>query len=529
MKLRAFSIGVLFATTFLVPPSSGNAAAADWNQWRGPDRNGVSRDGPPLADSWPEEGPAKVWDSESIPSDHYGGHGSTVAAGGKVFIAMIWHRDVPTETRAIDHRVMSKLGYRGGNLSPELREVLEEARLNRSPRLRGDAFEEWAKKIVEDNLDQDQQLSLGSWVISRLREGKQALSFDDFDKLSTVSRHRFENHDAMVAWIDEQGFSDEVKQRIIEAVPNTRMAAEDVIACFSAESGETLWKAAFASEETSRSASSTPCVADGRVYAALRESVYCVDAESGDLVWKAPLPATGPASCPLVVGGKVVILAERLVAYGIESGEKLWEQEAFKGKNASPVPWETGGRTLIACNSRDALILVDARTGEVVWKGKGGGDGTPVVSGDYLVVFSSHKPDGLFAYKLNAAGDGLEEVWTHTWVSRRKSTTPIIYEGHVYLMGGEKHLCLALEDGAVKWEEDRQSDISSPVLVDGKIFVLESNGSYLMMIKATPDAYEELGRARLRALKCPSPAIAGGKLFLRMADTISCFELGVSS
>ena len=28
------------------------------------------------------------------------------------------------------------------------------------------------------------------------------------------------------------------------------MAAEDVIACFDAESGETLWKAAFESEET---------------------------------------------------------------------------------------------------------------------------------------------------------------------------------------------------------------------------------------------------------------------------------------
>ena len=127
-----------------------------------------------------------------------------------------------------------------------------------------------------------------------------------------------------------------------------------------------------------------------------------------------------------------------------------------------------------------------------------------MVSGEYLVVFSSFKPGGLFAYKLNASGDGLEEVWSHTWISRRKSTTPIVYEGHVYLMGGEKHhLSCPRNDGAVKWEEDRKSDISSPVLVDGKIFVLESNGSYLSMVKASPEAYEELGRARLRALKCP--------------------------
>jgi outer membrane protein assembly factor BamB len=434
---------------------------------------------------------------------------------------LIWHRDVPTETRAIDHRVLSKLGYRGGNFSPELRAKFEDARINRNPRLRGDAFEEWAKQWVEENFDKEQQLSLGSWAIQRLREGVQAISLDDFDTLAKVRTRRFENFDAMVAWIDEQGFAQDVKERIIKAVPDTRLAAEDVIACLDAATGETLWKAAFASEETSRSASSTPCVANGRVFAALRDSVYCVDAGSGELLWKSPLPSAGPASCPLLVEGKIVILADRLVAYGLESGEKVWEQEALKGKNASPVAWETGGRTLIACNSRDEVVVVEARDGAVVWRGKGGGDATPVVSGDHLVVLSSAKQGGLMAYKLNAAVDGLEETWSHTWVSRRKSATPIIHDGYVYLMGGEKHLCIDLESGEIKWEMDRKSDISSPLL--------ETNGSYLSMIKAAPEAYEELGRAKLGGLKCPSPAIADGKLFLRMPNGIACFDLRESS
>jgi outer membrane protein assembly factor BamB len=213
------------------------------------------------------------------------------------------------------------------------------------------------------------------------------------------------------------------------------------------------------------------------------------------------------------------------VAYGIESGEKVWEQAAVNGRNASAVAWDAGERTLIACNSRSGLVVADARTGEVVWKGRGGGDATPVVSGEYLVVFSSSKPGGLIAYKLNAGGDGLEEVWEHTWVSQRKSATPIIYEGHVYAMGADKHVCIELATGKRKWEEDRKSGISSPILVDGKIFVIDTGGSYLTMLEATPDAYTELGRARLRALKCPSPAIANGRLILRMKDRLSCFDL----
>ena len=40
-------------------------SAEDWNQWRGPSRNGVLSGGPPLADQWPADGPAVLWDSDT--------------------------------------------------------------------------------------------------------------------------------------------------------------------------------------------------------------------------------------------------------------------------------------------------------------------------------------------------------------------------------------------------------------------------------------------------------------------------------
>ena len=86
-------------------------AASDWPQWRGPLRNGILPDSPPLADQWPAKGLTKLWDSEAIPSDDDGGHGSVVAAGGRVYAAIVWHTDVPTETRGIDDLVMRQLGY----------------------------------------------------------------------------------------------------------------------------------------------------------------------------------------------------------------------------------------------------------------------------------------------------------------------------------------------------------------------------------------------------------------------------------
>jgi outer membrane protein assembly factor BamB len=501
------------------------ATAADWNQWRGPNRNGVGMDDTPLANSWPDEGPAKLWESETIPSDHYGGYGSAVVAGGRVYLSLIWHTDVPTETRAIDARVLSKLGYRGSKFSPELRAEAEKARLERSPRLRGAALSDWAKAWVEEHLDDTQQLKLGSWVASRIVKGKSALSFDDFDKLEVVRNERFGSYDKMIEWLDGQDFSESVRAQILAAVPSTRLGAEDVVMCLDAETGETLWKKSFVSEETNRSASSTPSVVGGKVFAVSRASLYCLDAESGDLLWKSPLPATGPASCPLIFDGKVLFQADGLVAYSIESGELIWEQKAVGGRNASPVPWEVGGRRLIVANTKGGCMLVDSRDGELVAEVAGGGEASPVVNGEYLVVYGGGDDGGLYGYRWDEAEGEPVALWEHLWRSRRKHATPIIYEGHVYLTGGDKHLCVELESGEMKWEELKKSNISSPVLVDGKIYTLQNNGSSLMMIEANPVGYTELGSAKLGALACPSPVIADGRVYLRLKDRLACYDI----
>lgn len=68
------------------------AGKSDWNQWRGPDRNGVAPHGPKLADAWGPEGPVLVWKSEEkiVGGPKKGGsfsnYGSPVVAEGKVYL-----------------------------------------------------------------------------------------------------------------------------------------------------------------------------------------------------------------------------------------------------------------------------------------------------------------------------------------------------------------------------------------------------------------------------------------------------------
>ena len=71
-------------------------------------------------------------------------------------------------------------------------------------------------------------------------------------------------------------------------------------------------------------------------------------------------------------------------------------------------------------------------------------------------------------------------------------------------------------------------DISSPIMVDGKILAYEINGSQLKMIEASPGNFEEIQKTKINALKCTSPALTGTKLLIRKEKGISCYELGES-
>ncbi|HNY26591.1 MAG TPA: PQQ-like beta-propeller repeat protein [Candidatus Sumerlaeota bacterium] len=60
--------------------ATGAVEAADWPQWRGPDRNGISKESG-LLQEWPKEGPALAWKVDKLG----GGDSAPTIAGGRIF------------------------------------------------------------------------------------------------------------------------------------------------------------------------------------------------------------------------------------------------------------------------------------------------------------------------------------------------------------------------------------------------------------------------------------------------------------
>lgn len=501
-----------------------SASDADWNQWRGPNRNGVLPSSPKLAELWSEDGPKLLWESAPIPGNDMGGHGSAVIAGDKVYLSVVWHEDIPSDTRVIDDLVMRKLGARGvGGLDPKVVQELDDLVLNLSPRLRGNKLTELAEKWVADHLDKKQKLNLGDYIIGRFKKGRKNIPFADYAKLEKAANKVFPDDAAFRRWVDEQGFSDFVKEEVIRAVPPTKRVAKDTIVCLSLKTGQILWKAAAPGEPKGRNCSSTPAVADGFVYGIGSTHLYCVDAASGEIRWSTALKRKGIGSSPLVVAGVVVVHANNVTAYDAATGKLKWEHPKIRVTNSSPVAWRKNGRTFIISNARDELVAMDPADGAVQWTITAGGDCTPAIQGDFLAVQARSEKLGFLGFKLDEQKP--QQLWSIPFLARRTQSSPIIDGKLVYLIDNSTARCVEMATGREVWQQKVQAAITSPVMADGKFYVITDRGNNLTMFRPGAKELTELGKHRIKALYCPSPSVANGQIILRQEDKLVCYDL----
>lgn len=504
---------------------STSLVAAEWNQWRGAARNGISDDRTPLVRSIPDAGLPVLWQSDAIPSDHDGGHGSPVVADGRVYLSLVWHVHVPSTQRVIEDEHLVSLGYRDTKLlGSTLTAELEQVRKTLPAGLRGEALNTKVRQWVQEHFNDEQRLILGSWAEWRLGQKSAAVDLEVLGRIRPKVDQPFASHEDMVKWLTDAGITPEVQEKLLKLVPATVKEAQDVILCLDLATGRTLWKYEAPGKPVDRAASSTCTVVDGTVYALGSTHLHAVDAQSGEVRWRREV-GKSQGSSPLVVGDRLWYVAEGLHCLSTRDGAVLWQKPKLKGGHSSPVLWKAGfqGEVLL-CASGDKLTGVDPTTGDVRWELPGGGPSTPVVQGEWLVFLSDDKEAGLQAFRAQAEGPP-QRQWSQFWLASRYSSSPVIHGGNVYLMEGGRHLCASLADGALRWDEKVESTISSPVLADGRLWSLEQNGMFLRGLAADPAAYSLSGRTKVEALWCPTPLIAEGRLILRRKDRVVCLDL----
>lgn len=304
----------------------------------------------------------------------------------------------------------------------------------------------------------------------------------------------------------------------------------------------------------------TPTVADGRVYVEGTDGdVLCLEAETGRIVWQKSLPrdfggqmmSTWKFSeSPLVDGPRVIVTPgvppASLVALDKGTGAVLWkstlpglgEQGNDGAGYSSPlVATIAGVRQYVQLVGR-GLIGVEADTGRFLWgynrvANKVANISTPLVCGDYVFTSTCYQTGSALLH-ITRDGDTLQarEVYFLDAKTFENHHGGVVLVGE-YLYGGHGQnrgwpTCLKLATGEIAWKERPPAAGSAAVLfADGHLLFRYDRGP-VALIEPTPAGYRrkaQFSPPTGDGPAWPHPVIHRGKLYLRHADLLTCYDL----
>lgn len=286
----------------------------------------------------------------------------------------------------------------------------------------------------------------------------------------------------------------------------------------------------------------TPCLDEGRLFVAgMRDLLVCLDAATGKELWKvdftaaleSPLPAFGFVSSPLVIGDHVYVQAgSGFVKLEKATGKIVWRVLEDGGGMSgsafsSPYPTTLGGVPQILVQTRETLAGVDPAVGTILWKTpveafRGMNIVTPTVVADRVFTTSYGGGSFLFAIDPTEATKPVEQVWRNK--IQGYMSTPIVFDGHAYVhLRNQRFACLNLATGEEAWITTPFGRYWSLVAAGDRILALDETG-VLRLVKATPEAYTQLGEAKVADVEAWAHlAVAGSELFVRDLEGITAY------
>lgn len=322
-----------------------------------------------------------------------------------------------------------------------------------------------------------------------------------------------------------------------------------------AKTGVSRWATDLAPEYKDRQGDgprATPAIQGDRVFAFGGEGTLAAcDATNGQVVWSqnvlkqlgGEVADYGMSSSPLVVGEFVVVTAGApkacVVAYRTDNGQQVWTAGDDATGYSSPTLLKVGGRQQIVVFTGSSAIGIDPPTGKLLWRYPYKTDYdcnvATAIAADGRVLISSGENHGTVLLQLKPVGDAFEpeEVWSSQGIRsvlRSEWQTPILLSGKVFGLdnigsaGPVTNLaCVDVATGEQLWKQPRFGK-SNLIAADGKLFFSTFAGE-LVIVRAAPTAFEELGRQPLLGATRQAPALADGHLYLRDDKEIVCVDL----
>ncbi|HEV3080212.1 MAG TPA: PQQ-binding-like beta-propeller repeat protein, partial [Gemmataceae bacterium] len=349
MKARRCSLVVAVMVVFL--------QAADWPQWRGPQRNGIS-DETGLLKEWPKDGPRLLWQVKDIGS----GYSTPAVVGDRLYLV---------SNKGMDNEFVQALAVKDGTQVWAQR--LGKVGLNKGPQYPGARSTPTIDGELLYALGSDGDLACLETATGKLRWAKNL-------------RQDFGGKPGMWAYAE----SPLIDGDVLVCTPG---GDDATVVALNKNSGDVIWKAPLGEQAAYASVIVVDLAGMKQYVQFLAKGVVGLDAKTGKLLWRDDRTAKGsPANIPTPVAyeGAIYTATGRagggLVKLKLDNGEVKAEPAYFSAK----LPTSIGGSVALGGHlygtHSQGVLCVDFATGQVKWQDKCVGPGAVCYADGCLYV-----------------------------------------------------------------------------------------------------------------------------------------------
>jgi outer membrane protein assembly factor BamB len=337
-------------------------------------------------------------------------------------------------------------------------------------------------------------------------------------------------------------------------------SGETRVYCLRADNGRVIWKSIL---PTAEPAQATPTVDGDRLYALTCEgSLVCFTTKRGSRVWARDLvaefgavkPYYGFAGSPVIEKDLVILTANSAgMALDKDSGDLVWRSEkppetaryfdSTGTEYQTPVLYTDGERRFGLVSSYRGLHSVDVRTGEALllldWGSRYGNfraQTTDPLAFDGKVFIAGCLSRNIGGVLMDVRGGKPRVLWTSE-DTHSEIGSPVIVDGFIYVCQGGPSTgpgalrCLDVRTGTVMWEEPFEGNTLTLTAADGKLIVLSERGM-LYVVEASPRSFTLLSSCDLmkgvkKAARFWSPPVlCNGRIYCKDSlENLICVDV----
>ena len=420
MSKRMLSLLLFTCATFAFP-----VFAADWAQWRGPSRTGVSPE-TGLADQWPQAGPRLVWQVKEIGD----GYGSVAVVGNRAYIL---------GNEGLENEVVQALNTTNGQ-------------------------EIWQKRIGKvGNPDQAPPYPAARSTPTVDGNLLFALGSDgDLVCMETANgnirwqknvRQEFGGKPGVWAYSE----SPLVDGNVVVCSPG---GLDATIVALDKNSGNVIWKSAVPEGDDAGYASPIVVNFGGKKQYVqfLSKGVVGVDAATGKMLWRYNGTGGGPANMATPVAHDEHIYTPGQAGGGLAkltaTGDTISAEQVYLTRG---LPNAIGGAVLIGDNlygtARNAgLVCADFKTGAVKWADPSIGVGAVCSADGLLFVYGENGDVALVEASPDAYREKgrltLPDKPQHASPQEKSWAYPVVANGRLYVRDKNSLWCYDVSDRA---------------------------------------------------------------------------------